>query len=258
VRESRARGPFAQTLLGVVAVDDALGLLLFALLLGLAQGATGAGEAGGLLLTALRDVGGAVVLGAALGVPMAYLTGRVTPGDPTLAEALGGVLLCCGLALWLEVSFLIASMTLGAVVANFARHHVRPFHAVENVEWPFVTFFFPLAGASLRIDTLWTLGALVPAYVALRVLGRLVGALAGGAPVGWPVRRRLWMGAALLPQAGVAVGMALVAAEALPELGAAVVPVTIASTVLFELAGPVFTRLALGAVGEVPRAKPRG
>ena len=111
---------------------------------------------------------------------MAYLTGRNQPGEPTLLEALGLVFLCGGIAIWLEVSFILASMVLGGVVANPARHHNRPFHAIENIEWPFMILFFVLAGASLRIDALYYVGLIGSAYVILRVIGRVLGAWVGG------------------------------------------------------------------------------
>ena len=73
---------------------------------------------------------------------MAFFTGRVAPGEPTQSEALGWVLLCSGLAEWLEVSSILPAMSMGVVVANFAKHHKRPFHAIEGIEWPFMILFF--------------------------------------------------------------------------------------------------------------------
>ncbi|NNL65598.1 MAG: cation:proton antiporter, partial [Myxococcales bacterium] len=93
VEEAGTSGPFSRTLLGIVAVDDAWGLILFSLLLAAAAASTGPGDLAGSLTAGLRDVGGAVALGAALGVPAAYLTGRVDPGEPSLLEALGLLLL---------------------------------------------------------------------------------------------------------------------------------------------------------------------
>jgi Kef-type K+ transport system membrane component KefB len=203
------------------------------------------------LLRAARDIGGAILLGIAIGVPTAYLTGRVRPGEPTLAEALGVVLLCAGLAVWLEVSFLLASMVTGCVVANLARHHRRPFHAIENIESPFLILFFVLAGASLRPETLPEIGLLGAAYVVLRVLGRLVGGWVGAAAAGAGAPMRRWMGLALMPQAGVALGMALVTAVRFPEAGRLILPVVIGATILFELAGPVCARMALDRAGEI-------
>jgi hypothetical protein len=82
------------------------------------------------LLTGAWEFGGALLVGIVLGIPTAYVTGRIRPGEPSLVEALGVTFLCGGIAIWLKVSFLLASMVLGCVVANLARHHIRPFHAI--------------------------------------------------------------------------------------------------------------------------------
>jgi hypothetical protein len=150
-----------------------------------------------------------------------------------------------GLALWLQVSFLLAAMALGATVASLARHHRRPFHAIEGIEWPFMILFFLLAGASIDVGFLATLGTLIAAYVALRAGGIVVGATVGGrsAGAGPPIRR--WLGMALLPQAEVALGMALVAAERFPVRVPEILSVAIAATAFFEIVGPVFTRLTV-------------
>jgi len=249
--ELNARGPFTTVLLGIVAADDAWGLITFSLLLAAAQMGNGAGgwEA---LAYGGYDIGGAVLLGLVLGVPMAYLTGRIRPGEPTTVEALGIVLLCGGLALWLEVSFLLAAMVLGATVANLAKHHTRPFHAIKDIEWPFLVIFFLLSGASLELEALLGIGGIGAAYVVLRVIGRLLGARWGGrlARADRPVRQ--WMGLALLPQAGVALGMALVAAERFPHLRQTLITIVVGATVVFEIIGPIATRFVLRRVGEVP------
>lgn len=255
VRADRAEGAFTHRLLGVVAVDDAWGLVLFGVALAAVEAMSGVGANGALALAAW-DLGGAIALGLAIGVPAAFLTGRVAPGEPTQAEALGIVFLCAGLALRLEVSFLLASMVMGATVANLARHHRRPFHAIEGIEWPFMILFFTLAGAALKLGALVaTLGLLV-AYVVLRAAGTMLGAMLGSAAAGDPSLRgsaARWMGLSLMPQAGVALGMALVAAQRLPAIEPAVLPVVVASTALFELAGPVLTRKALARMRETGR-----
>ena len=104
------RGSFADTLTGIVAIDDAWGLIAFSILLALAQSIDIQGQVIDVLMIGLWELGGAILLGVILGVPMAYLSGRVRPGQPTLVEALGMVFLCGGLALWLEVSFLLSAM----------------------------------------------------------------------------------------------------------------------------------------------------
>ena len=243
----------SQTLIGIVAMDDAWGLMAFTLMLAAVQFMGGDGGSGSVVLGSLWEIGGALLLGTALGVPMAYLSGRISAGEPLQVEALGMVFLCGGLALWLEVSFILAAMVMGAVVTNLARHHKRPFHAIEGIEWPFLVLFFVLAGAFLDIDALGLAGSVLLGYVVLRALGRLLGAWLGGALCRDDPAQRWWMGLAMLPQAGVALGMALVAMQRLPTLGEIILPVVVGATVIFEVIGPVLTRLALRRVGETPK-----
>jgi Kef-type K+ transport system membrane component KefB len=250
VNESASDGPATRTLLGVVAVDDVWGLVLFSGLFAAAGVLAGNGDSGA-LMHGVRELFGALALGLLLGLPMALLTGRVRPGEPSMAEALGMVFLCGGLALWMEVSFLLASMTMGAVVAGIAKHHEYPFHAIEGIEWPFMVLFFVLAGATLDLSTLPTIGALGAGYVLLRVIGRVAGGWLGGWLAGDSAANRHWLGIALMPQAGVALGMALVAVQHLPQYADTLLPVVIAATVLFELVGPPLTRLALRRIGEI-------
>jgi Kef-type K+ transport system membrane component KefB len=258
LRTDGASGPFTRTLLGIVAVDDAWGLIVFGLALAVAEAVAGAGV-GGALSVAIHEMGGALLLGLALGAPAALLTGRIAPGEPTQAEALSLVFLCAGLALWLEVSFLLAAMVMGATVSNVARHHRRTFRAIEGIEWPFLILFFALAGASLELRTLQSAFGLVIAYVVLRGLGTWIGCTVGiraarDPSLGEPARR--WMGMALMPQAGVALGMALVASQRVPDIAGDLLPVIVASTALLELGGPVLTRLSLRRVGESGRIPP--
>jgi Kef-type K+ transport system membrane component KefB len=251
IRETRSDGPFTRTLLGIVAIDDAWGLIVFALALSFAVGEAGEPSALSGLLEALADVGLSLLLGVAIGIPMAFLTGRIRPGEPSLIEALALVLLCGGVAMRLELSPILAAMTMGAVVANLARHHRRPFRAVEGIEWPFMAIFFGLAGASLDIGSLREGGVLGAAYVVLRVLGRIAGGWIGAQFSGAPASVRSWMGLALLPQGGVAVGVALIASQQLPSIAERVLTTVIGATVVFELAGPICTRFALGRAGEI-------
>ncbi len=252
VEELGAEGSFTDTLLGVVAIDDAWGLIVFSLLLAVAQTLTGGAE--GSALDAIRygawDLGGALILGLAVGIPAAYLTGRLNPGQPIQAEALGVVLLAGGLALWLEVSYLLTALTVGATIVNLATHHDRPFHEIEHIEWPFMILFFLLAGASLHVAALAGVGVAGGAYIGFRGLGLVIGSSLGGFVIDAQTRIRRWMGWATMPQAGVALGMALVASNALPEVGAEVLPLVVGSTVVFELLGPVLTRAALIRSGE--------
>lgn len=251
VNECGAEGKFTDTLLGIVALDDAWGLLVFTLLIAVVQAMSGQGGVGDALATGAWEIGGALLLGVVLGVPMAYLTGRIHPGEPTQAEALGLVLLCAGLAVWAEVSYILAAIVMGSVVANLGKHHERPFHAVKGFEWPFLILFFLLAGASLHLEELSQIGFLGAAYIGLRISGRVLGAHLGGWLCGAEAETRRWMGLALLPQAGIAIGMALLASLRFPEYKDVILPLVLGSSVIFEIFGPVLTRRVLTRMGEV-------
>ena len=233
-----------KTLTGIVTLDDAWGLLIFSLCLATAGGLM---SANGLpvLWEGVREIGGAILLGVLIGLPMAYLTGRISEGEPTLVEALGLVFLCGGLALRFEVSHLLAAIVMGMTVANLARHHTRPFHAIEGIEWPFLVLFFILAGASLEMDSLFLGGALAVAYLISRIAGKIVGGGLTHLVLGKPAGEGGLIGLALLPQAGVAVAMALTASHKFPEAGNLLLTIILASTVVFELLGPVATKLVL-------------
>lgn len=249
LQETDARGRFAEILKGVVAVDDVMAILLFSVLLAAAGWITGEGLAIGFLRDALREVGGAVALGLALGLPAAALTGRLQPGRASLEEALGLVLVCVGLAMWLEVSSILAAIVMGGTIANLASHHERPFHEIENIEWPFLVVFFLLAGASLDVGTLGAAGPATIGYVLFRAAGKLIGPPIGGRILGSDREDVRWLGLALMPQAGVALGLALAAVMRFPSMASDLLNVVVTGTVVFELGGPVLTRLALRRSG---------
>lgn len=238
IRQSRIENGFTDTLKGIVAIDDAWGLIVFSLVLALVSHTSVWSEQ---VAAVAWDLGGAILLGLVLGIPAAFLTGRLKPGEPMQVEAIGIVFLAAGLALWLEVSFLITGMVAGSIIANFAHHHERAFHEIENIQWPFMILFLLLAGATLEIAALQIMGWTGVLFIFLRSASRFIGGYLGARLATLPSSQAALYGPALLPQAGVAVGMALVAGEQFPEWASEIMAFTIASTVVFELVGPPVT-----------------
>ena len=251
VREEHAQGPLTKTVVEVVAIDDAWGVMLFSFLLVLAEGLAGQGAPIAEITGGLWEVLGAIVVGILIGFPMAWCTGRLKKGEPSLLEAAGFVFCCGGVALLLHVSYLLACMALGATVANRAKHHTRPFREIDGALEPFLVIFFLLAGYQCELVALRQLGFLGAAYVLARSLGRIVVGRVTAQLVSAPPVVQSHIGWCLLPQAGVALGLALLVAERLPEIGQIVLPLTIATTVVFELAGPLITRWHLRQAGEL-------
>jgi Kef-type K+ transport system membrane component KefB len=243
IKQSGITNGFTDTIKGVVAVDDAWGLLVFSFCLTIASNL--AGETGAVSGQVFLDLGGALVLGVLIGLPAAQLTGRIAEGEPLQIEALAVGFLTAGLAVWFGVSFLLTGMVVGALIVNLAAHHTRAFHEIEHVQWPFMIVFFILAGASLEVETLMELGVIGGTLIALRTVSRLLGGWIGAAISAAPRMERPLFGIALLPQAGVAIGMALIAGQALPAWEHQIIGLTIGATVFFELVGPIATLWAV-------------
>ncbi len=246
VHESGLKNEFTETMLSIVAIDDAWGLILFSLLIAFA---TGNGFELQSLTPAMSEVGFSILLGLSMGIPMSMITGRIQfserEGEPILAEALGFVFLVAGIAIWLELSPILASMSMGAVVATWAKHHAKPFAAIEGVEWPFMILFFVLAGSSLHLEYLGGVGLLLVAYILARGLGIYGGIYFGGKAIGAPNELGRWLGLTLMPQAGVALGLALLASQKFPAHAQTILTVVLASTVVLEIAAPPLTRWIL-------------
>jgi Kef-type K+ transport system membrane component KefB len=249
-RELRAKGPLTDITLEVVAIDDAWSVLLFLLLLTFADALAGGGLSMEHIGHGLYEIVGALALGVAIGLPMAWLTGRVRPGELTMIEALGFVLLAGGLAGLLGVSYLLTCMALGMVVANRARHHERPFHAIEDAMEPFLIVFFLLAGLAFHVESLLALSTLGVAYVLARSLGKVTGGWIGARLSGASRRVQRGLGWCLLPQAGIALGLGLAIAERFGETGDQILQLLIGSTVIFEVLGPIAARIAIVRSGE--------
>ncbi|MCF8110753.1 MAG: cation:proton antiporter [Desulfobacteraceae bacterium] len=245
VRSSGDTRVKARVLSGIVAIDDGWGIIVYGLAMAfLGWVLTDCGQNG--LVHAGWELGGALLLGCFIGLPAAWLTGHLEPGEPTLVEAVALILLLAGLSFLLGVSSLMAAMIAGVLIANLSTHHTRSFNEIKYIEWPFLVFFFVLSGASLDLYQLDDALGLTAAYILLRLAGRFLGGLLG---VKFARRERGEMpgdiGLALTPQAGVAMGMALLAAERFPECHAVLIPVVVTSTILFEVIGPVLVRRVL-------------
>ncbi|MDY7107919.1 MAG: cation:proton antiporter [Planctomycetota bacterium] len=249
VREGRAKGELTDTLLGVVAIDDAWGVIAFSVLLVIASALGGEGAALQHLPLGLWEVFGAILLGIAMGLPMAWLSRNIRGGQLTLLEASGIVFLQTGIATMIGVSYLLAAIVLGAVVVNLSKRE-QTFKEIEHVREPLLAVFFILAGLKLDLTGLADIALIGALYVAARVIGLYLGGRVSGRMLEAPpdVRRRI--GWCIMPQAGVALGFALLVQDELPEYGDRVLPLVIASTVLFELAGPLMARIQLRLAGE--------
>lgn len=255
-REYKARGTFADTLLGVVAIDDAWGIILFAFGLAIAKSLTGAhgfviNSALFGALHAAREIIGALALGGLLGWVLSKLSRYITNPSELLIYTLGFILLNTGLAIKLGLSVLLASMFLGAVLVNINKTGFKFFDALRVIDSPFYLLFFVLAGASFDIGIARHLGLLGLVYILARLIGKMTGATLGSHVANVESRIKKYIGLGLVPQAGVALGLGLIAKSTFGDVGDMIFSTIVATTIVYELIGPLCTKYALKKTGEI-------
>lgn len=256
VREYKARGPFTNMILGVVAVDDAWGLILFAVSLAISKSIffhTVDSFPFLIILKALLEVGGAFLLGGIMGWLLSYFSKFARTQDELLIFTLGFILSTIGLAIYFSFSVLLACMFLGVVISNIKAAGSKFFNIVKMIDSPIYLIFFVLIGASLELSSLKNLGIIGGVYLIMRPVGEWIGAYSGAVISGSSRLVRNYLGFALVPQAGVALGMALLCKSVFPEAGIIVLNVIIATTVAFEIVGPFFARFALSKANEIEK-----
>jgi Kef-type K+ transport system membrane component KefB len=259
-REYRAKGRFTDTLLGVVAIDDAWGIILFAFCLAIAKSVAGAHM--GIFVSIFSDVVhglwevfGGFALGIIVGLVLSIFVKYIRTSANLLIYVLGFILLSAGLSILLNVSLLLANMALGATVANRVGDSETIFDNLKRFDPPLYLLFFLLAGASLEIVNVTTLGFLGILYVITRLPGEMLGAFIGASIAKADSTIRNYLGLGLAPQAGVAIGLALIAKNYFHDaLGETILSTIIITTVIYELIGPPLVRIALEKAGEIDKS----
>ena len=254
VRQYRAQGTMTNTLLSVVAMDDAIGLAAFSISLAIAQSLTSgaAPTLYNMLTSPLLEIILSLVVGGLLGALLSFLMrffrSRANRLSLMLAAVLAGVALADGYGL----SSLLTCMAIGAAMVNLRDDSEMLVEIIDRWTPPLFTLFFVISGAELDLHVLSTVGILGLLYILARSLGKYFGARVGASVVKSEPKIRKYLGLTLLPQAGVAIGMAQVVITKLPEYGAEIRAVVLCATLVYELIGPVITRIALERSGEIP------
>jgi len=260
--EYKAKGPLTTTLLAVIGLDDALALLLFSLAAVVVESLltrTGGLSPAQAILLPAREIGGALLLGVVVGAFLQWMLNRLKGQHAVCGFIVGTVLFAAGLAISLEVSLILALMTMGIVVANLKGDNSQYAHCVVERVGPLAyILFFALIGARLDVSSLAQMGLLGLAYLLLRTTGKVSGAWLGAWLGGAPSVVRNYLGFGLLSQAGVAVGLALSVAARFEEYGVAgaqlshtIVTVITASTLVVQIIGPIMVKFAITRAGEV-------
>ncbi len=253
VREYKARGQFVDILMGVVALDDAWGLIIFSLSLAISKAIYLNLDASiaSVLLEAVIEIGGSFLVGGVLGFILSKIGLFLKNQTDLLIWTLGILFVATGISLHFHFSVLLTSMFLAAVVVNLNNESFKFFDILNNIDWPIYLIFFVLAGASLEIDLLSKIGVIGIVYMIFRIIGKFLGTYIGAniSKADDDVKKYLSLG--LLPQAGVALGMALIAKEQFPQAGNIIFTTVAATTVIYEIIGPFFVKLALHKTNQI-------
>ena len=256
IRQYKAKGPVCSMLLPVVAMDDATGLILYAVLSNLAISLDREGtqlSAVSLLLMPLLQIIFSLLLGVAIGFVLSLVLRFFHSRGNKLALTLCAVFLGVGLSATnvLNLSSLLVCMMIGATMVNLCHDSTAMLEQCDRFTPPLFMLFFVLSGAGLNFSVLTTVGLVGVIYVIARVAGKVIGATLGAVVEKCDRNIVRYLGLTLIPQAGVAIGMARLAVQDLPEYGAIINAVVLAGTLVYELTGPVITKTALLKAGEI-------
>ena len=255
IRQTKAKGDFVDTLLQVVAYDDIVALLAYSIAISVAIASQSAAsiQLSNILIPVVKNLA-VLLLGGIFGVFLQLLIQKKRSTDNRLIIAIALLFGFCGICAAVDVSPLLGCMSMGTVYINITGDE-KLFKQLNYFSPPILLLFFVRSGLSFDLSaltrstgsiggvSLLTIGVL---YFLVRILGKYTGAFAGCLVTGKPKTTRNYFGLALIPQAGVAIGLAAMGARSLGgEMGNALQTIILASSVLYELIGPACAKLSL-------------
>ena len=261
VKQYKAKGPVTDALLPVVALDDAVGLMVFAISnsIAIALYNNEGVSVKSILLEPLLEIVLSVAIGFVIGLLLAlcvrFFHSRANKLCLIITAVLAGVgaSLAFDEFLGVSLSSLLVCMMTGATFCNLRKDSDVITESSERWTPPLFLLFFVLSGADLDVGVITSVGVVGIVYLVARSLGKWTGAFLGSAVTKADPNIKKYLGFALLPQAGVAIGMAQIVAKEFPEIASTITTVVLCATLIYELFGPVITKIALQKAGEIEK-----
>lgn len=254
IRQYKAKGKLTETLISVVAIDDSVAVILFGICIAIANALT-PGVHDTVLMQVIHpiiEIITSIVVGGIMGIILVLATKWFTGRGNRISLVVMSVFITIFVADKLGGSYILGSMTLGMIFTNYSEHDEKVNGLIYFFTPPIYIMFFVLSGIELQLSVLTTVGLLGIIYMLFRFLGKYLGASTGAAITKMESNVRKYLGYSLIPQAGVAIGLSLVATHMLPEvLGSQVKAIILASSVIYGLIGPVVTKFTLIKAGEI-------
>ena len=263
VKEARAKGVFVTTLVVAVALNNLACICLFEVSHAIVRASLDPhlGQSSWqLVIGPLKEILASIALGGGVGAILVWTTGRVVRTDRITALSMMAILLAVGLADHFGISVMLSCLTLGITLANLTPDKEEIGHRVfENFEYAIYAIFFTVAGMELEVAYLIPGGTLALLAFGARCGGKMGAAFLGMRLAGATERVRRWLGVALIPQAGLAVGLMLLVTEdsAFSSLRDLFLAVVLTMVLLAEIIGPIMTRLALHKSGDAGKDRER-
>lgn len=255
VKQYKSKGPVTSTLLPVVALDDAVALMAFGISVAIAKVVSSKGNGSVSLLDTLLnpviEIFGGLAFGAVLGVIFALLVKWFTGRGNRLAVTIGMVFFCVGAAESFGFSSLLSCMMMSTVFVNMSSQSDKIFEPVDRMTPPIYMLFFIVSGASLDIRIIPKVGIIGIVYIVFRVAGKMLGSFLGATISKADPKVRKYLGLTLIPQEGVAIGLATIAMGVVPEQGETIRTVILCGIIVCELLGPLITKATLKKAGEI-------
>lgn len=255
IREMRAKGPLTSTLMAIVAIDDGLAIMIFGMAIAMTQHLLGhTGEAFYIsFFSGIFEIVISVILGVAAGYIIRIVTQTIDDNSELMIAGLAILLLCGEIAIIFNLSPLLAGMAAGFTLVNKADRNVKTFRALNQFEPPIYILFFTLAGTHLDISSLGAAGAIGLIYFLARIGGKIIGSSLGARLAKSNDNVRKYLGFALVPQAGVAIGLIFLISSnpAFDQYSEIITQVVLAGVFISELIGPLAARYAVVHAGEV-------
>ena len=274
IKQYQARGPLVDTLLPVVALDDAAALILFAIFFQLANTfASGVPlSIYTVLLKPLIEIAISLVSGLVIGLFISFMNRFFKSRNNRLIWCIFSVFAAIGIYMLFkspvlggfELSSLLICMMAGAIYTNFVSDSNRTLDVMDRFTSPIYMMFFVISGASLDLTIFFNRNGLIVVgiavtYVLFRVIGKWFGAFTGATVTKCEEKIRMYLGFALIPQAGVAIGLATTAYTLFSKnpdtalAGSLILAIILTSTLIYELIGPMVAKFALNKAGEIPK-----
>ncbi|MBP5349928.1 MAG: cation:proton antiporter, partial [Clostridia bacterium] len=269
VRQYKAKGKLTDILLPVVALDDAVGLVVFSVSYGVARALdSGTVSIVSVLVNPLIEVVISLILGALMGWLFTFLERFFHSNSRRMSMSITFVMLTVALSMLefrigevkIGFSSLLVCMMLGSVFCNLCDFSADIMGRVDKWTAPLFVLFFVLSGAELRLDILssWMVLLVGVVYIVSRSIGKYVGAYGSCRLMKCDEHVTRWLGITLLPQAGVALGMSAIVLETMGENGVLVRNIVLFAVLVYELIGPVLTKIALTKSGDIKEKTDEG